>query len=110
MVSEDQIIVVNPPLKLLKDAGCRARIRTWAGGSKVPCATTTQRGNPISIIVSGPERVKETGTKNEFSMAGLPVQKVLFAFGWYHLSLREVPTYHIDCFGSPVDGESRNDS
>ena len=26
--------------------GCRARIRTWAKGSKVPCATTTQLGNP----------------------------------------------------------------
>jgi hypothetical protein len=25
--------------------GCRARIRTWAKGSKVPCATTTQLGN-----------------------------------------------------------------
>jgi hypothetical protein len=24
--------------------GCRARIRTWARGSKVPCATTTQLG------------------------------------------------------------------
>ena len=24
--------------------GCRARIRTWAKGSKVPCATTTQLG------------------------------------------------------------------
>jgi hypothetical protein len=26
-------------------SGCRARIRTWAKGSKVPCATTTQLGN-----------------------------------------------------------------
>ena len=30
------------------DSGCRTRIRTWARGSKVPCATATQSGSEES--------------------------------------------------------------
>ena len=36
--------------------GCRARIRTWAKGSKVLCATTTQLGSVLKIIALKRER------------------------------------------------------
>ena len=47
---------MNKPSSLpftLTLVGCRARIRTWAKGSKVLCATTTQPGTALSPGAEG---------------------------------------------------------
>lgn len=44
--------------------GCRARVRTWAGGVKVLCATTTPLGRAYGIIAFGLELSNFTGVES----------------------------------------------
>jgi hypothetical protein len=47
-------------------AGCRARIRTWAKGSKVLCATTTQPGTASCFGAEGRIRTDTGVTPQQF--------------------------------------------